>query len=112
MNQPWISRWSFVVGRWQISLVASHCIKLTAPRLLRTRAVPVALGRRCQSWVPANDQRPTTNDSFLPTTGFLRCRLHFLRSFNHFVNRAFHVEGLFRNVVILACHDIAEALHR
>src|SRR5690348_2233729 len=42
----------------------------------------------------------------------LRCRFHFFCSFNDFVNRALHIEGLFRNVVVFPFDDVLESFHR
>src|SRR5215470_4941687 len=41
----------------------------------------------------------------------LDARLHLLRLFEHFFNRAHHVERLLRDVVVLAFHDFLEAAH-
>src|SRR5262252_10080275 len=41
----------------------------------------------------------------------LGCRLHLLGSFEYLFDRALHVEGLLRDVVVPARNDVAEALH-
>src|SRR5579862_3315553 len=58
------------------------------------------------SWAFANDQRP--DDHRL----LLRCRLHLLGSFEHFVDRPLHIERLLRDIVVLARNNVAESLHR
>jgi len=47
--------------------------------------------------------------SLKPDAAFLRCRLHFFGSFLHFINSAFHVKRLLRNIIMLAFDDFLEA---
>ena len=42
---------------------------------------------------------------------FLRGGLHLFRSLERFLDRAFHIEGLFRDVVVLALGDALKAFH-
>src|SRR5215470_8011003 len=53
----------------------------------------------------------TTNWIASGSMTFLYASLHLLRFFEHFLNRADHVERLLRNFVVLAFHDFLEAAH-
>src|SRR5579859_4760514 len=53
-------------------------------------------------------QRQTTTDQ----RRLLCCCLHFLCRFQDFLDRAFHVERLLGDVVVLAFHDRLETLYR
>ena len=43
---------------------------------------------------------------------FVCHRLHLPGRFDHFVNRALHVKGLFRNIIVLSVNDFTEATNR
>src|SRR5208283_5556071 len=46
------------------------------------------------------------------SSSFLNARLHLLGLFQHFFDRADHVERLLRNIVVLAFDDLLESAHR
>src|SRR5512141_3082408 len=46
------------------------------------------------------------------SVAILRLLLHLLADFNGFVDRTHHVEGLLRQIVVLAFQDFTEAAHR